>query len=188
MSAPAAPAAPDSGKSSTAWIIAFSVAVLIAIGFAVWGFTTNSDLDKANRTIKTQNATITTQQAAIAAASVKEKTAVGIEDQQVKEYSRTRKKLSGAKLSEAQQKQEIATQKAQVVTAQQQLAAANTQQQKLVAEANLAKQQLDVAQACTRGTIRAIDSVFTAGSAQQGIDRLNRDLAKLSQDCNETVG
>jgi cytoskeletal protein RodZ len=192
MATPASPA-PQPGettptKKPTALIVAVVILGLAVIGLAIWGFSTKSDLDSANKKVKAQASTIQKQDVVIAATDAREKTDVAIEDQEVAKFARTKHKLKHVAKTAAQQKSEIATQKAQVVTAQQQLADANTQNQKLAAEANLAKQQLDVAHACMSGTISAIDSVFAAPSAKAGVARLNRDLADLSADCKESVG
>ena len=42
------------GTRPTAWILATVVFATAAIGFAIWGFTTKSDLDDANATIDKQ--------------------------------------------------------------------------------------------------------------------------------------
>lgn len=174
-----APAAPK--KKPVAWIVATAVLAVAVIGLAVWGFSTKSDLDSANTKLANQ-------EAAIAAAGKVEQTQAKIERQQVLAYSRIRRKLKGAKRTARQQRADIATQKSQVVTAQQQLDSAKSRDARLAAQANLAKQQLDVAQACMSGTISAIDSVFAAPNAKAGVNRLNHDLAALSADCKESVG
>jgi hypothetical protein len=163
------------------WIVIAAVAVLVAIGLGIWALTTKSDLDSADKTIKEQKA-------AIAVAGGKEQAAVVVEDREIKDYERIRRRLVREKRTAAQQRREISTQKAQAQTAQNELNAATTRDARLVAEANLLKEQLDVAQACTNGTISAIDNVFSATSATAGVKRLNSDLNALSADCKETVG
>jgi chromosome segregation ATPase len=118
----------------------------------------------------------------------KERQALVVEDREIKDYERIRRRLVREKRTAAQQRREISTQKAQAQTAQNELNAATTRDARLVAEANLLKEQLDVAQACTNGTISAIDNVFSATSATAGVKRLNSDLNALSADCKETVG
>lgn len=184
-----APAAPspnaDQAKKTRIWMIAAIVLGLIAIGLGIWAITTNSDLDSANAKIKTQQTAI-----ANATKDVKseESTAGKIEAAELAEYKRTRHVLNKSKKTVAQQQQNIAKQKQDVVQAQSQLDNATTENQKLQAEVNLTKQQLQVAQACQSGTISAIDSVFSAPTAKAGIARLNNDLADLSKDCQQTVG
>jgi hypothetical protein len=182
--APSSAGQPPGGARAgkpTVWIVIAAVAVLAAIGLGIWGLTTKSDLDDANKTIKNQKA-------AIAVAGGKEREALVVEDRQIKDYERIRRTLVREKRTGAQQRREISTQKAQAQTAQNELNAATTRDARLVAETNLLKEQLDVAQACTNGTISAIDNVFSATSATAGVKRLNSDLNALSADCKQTVG
>jgi len=174
---------PDSARAGkpTVWIVIAAVAVLAAIGLGIWGLTTKSDLDDANETIKNQKA-------AIAVAGGKEQAAVVVAARAMNDYARIRRRLVGEKRTAAQQRREISTQKAQAQTAQEELNAATTRDERLVARSNLLKEQLDVAQACTNGTITAIDNVFSADSATAGVKRLNKDLEALSADCKVNVG
>ena len=172
-------------KKTKIWMIVAIVLGLVAIGLGIWAVTTNSDLDNANAEVKKQKVLIVN---ATKDVKSEQKTAEKIEKAQLAEYKRTRHVLNKTKKTVAQQQANIAKQKQDVVQAQSQLDNANTQNEKLQAEVNLAKQQLQVAQACSSGTISAIDSVFTAPTAKAGIARLNHDLAALSKDCNQTVG
>lgn len=193
MATPATPAAqppqPDpveqQAKKTKIWIIVAVILGLIAIGLGIWAVTTNSDLDNANAEIKKQKVLIVRASSDVRS---EQKTAEKIEAAELAEYKRTRRVLNKSKKTVAQQQKNIQQQKQDVVQAQDQLDNANTENEKLQAEVNLAKQQLQVAQACASGTISAIDSVFTAPSAKAGVARLNNDLAALSKDCNQTVG
>ena len=98
MSTPEDAAPPSAGRppgsapagKPTVWIVIAAVAVLVAIGLGVWALTTKSDLDSANETIKNQKA-------AIAIASGKEQAAVVVEDREIKDYARIRRRLVGEK-------------------------------------------------------------------------------------------
>ena len=98
MSTPEGAAPPSAGQAPgsapdgkpTVWIVIAAIAVLVAIGLGVWALTTKSDLDSANETIKKQKA-------AIAVASGKEQAAVVVEDTEIKDYARIRRRLVGEK-------------------------------------------------------------------------------------------
>ena len=51
------------GSRPTVWIVATALFAIAAIGFAVWGFMTNSDLDDANATIDKQKTQLAAQHA-----------------------------------------------------------------------------------------------------------------------------
>lgn len=175
------PSAPTpEAKKPTLWIVIAAVAVVVAIGLAIWASSLSSDLDTANAKVKKQSATL-------AAAGANAKTAEQIEQAQIAEYQHTRRVLSRSKNTVAQQRVRIAKEKADVRAAQQQIDEAGTREAKLTAQLNLVQQQLDVAQACSSGTISAIDSAFAAPTAKAGINRLNSELASLSKDCDENV-
>jgi hypothetical protein len=184
---PSAAPTPEA-KKPTLWIVLAAVAALAAIGFAIWGFSTKSDLDTANAKIAKQDTRLAKQHASIAAAGANAKTAEKIEQAQIAEYQHTRRVLSRTKNTVAQQRVRIAKEKEDVRAAQQQVDEAGTREAKLQANLNLVQQQLDVAQACSKGTISAIDSAFAAPTAKAGINRLNAELAALSKDCDENIG
>jgi septal ring factor EnvC (AmiA/AmiB activator) len=191
MSTPAAPApqpgapSPAPAKKPTAWIVATAVLAVVAVGFAVWAFTTKSDLDKANDKVAQQ-------QKALAASGSQAKEAANaatkLEDAQVAEYNRVRRKLKATVKTSKARRTEIDVAQAKLRAAQQQVDEATTREDKLQAQLATVNGQLAVAQACNRGTVAAIDSVFSAPSVTAGIARLNHDLAQLSSDCQETVG
>jgi membrane protein involved in colicin uptake len=198
------PAAPAS--KPTLWIVIAAVSVVVAIGLLVWALSVDSDLDTANdhiengaaalavqqATIAKQKETIAQQKTAIATAdsdtTAEAKSASKIEKAQIAEYNRTRRLLSKTKRTVASQQKQIAKEQSDVRDAQQQVDEAETRNAKLAAEANLAKQKLDVALACQRGTIDAIDSVFSAPTAKAGVNRLTSELSDLAKDCHTTVG
>jgi hypothetical protein len=56
VSTPADPQPPTTDtKRPTGWIVATAVLALVAIGLAIWGITTKSDLDQANEQIGALN-------------------------------------------------------------------------------------------------------------------------------------
>jgi hypothetical protein len=63
----------------------------------------------------------------------------------------------------------------------------NSQDEKEAARLKAARQKTDVAAACARGTVDAINDFFDAVSARAGADRAMRELEKIQNQCRSAV-
>ena len=115
------------GSRPTAWIIATVALAIAAVGFAIWGFTTKSDLDDANATIDKQKTQLAAQSGE---ASQTERRLTAFGDRERAAFRRVRRRYIGEETKAGQLKQNIQKEAADVQDARKQTAAAQSQDEK----------------------------------------------------------
>ena len=94
----------EQGSRPTAWIIATVALAIAAVGFAIWGFTTKSDLDDANATIDKQKTQLAAQSGE---ASQTERRLTAFGDRERAAFRRVRRRYIGEETKAGQLKQNI---------------------------------------------------------------------------------
>ena len=176
------------GSSSNKWIALAGVCALAAIGFAIWGFSQKSDLDKANDKVKDRDAQIMATQGTAAKTEAGD---IRVARREAERYRVTRKGLIAADKQEADFRAEVRTQADQLAQARQELEAARTDEEKAAARAKVASEGSDVAVACAQATVDAIGEVMSpgadagnpAGPAGVAMDKLE----SVAPDCREVL-
>jgi cell division protein FtsL len=165
------------GGRPTLWIALTAIFALAAIGFAVWAFTTKSDLDDAEATIARQEQQATrTEQAERAFGERAERA-----------YRRVRRRLLRARGEERNLHATINKETGELRQAQREVTNAQSDAERDAAELKHARARTEVAAACARGTVDAIDKFFDAESAKAGANRAMRELERLQSSCQSAV-
>lgn len=172
------------GRRPTVWMVLTAVFALAAIGLGIWAFTTKSDLDDANATIDQQEQQLASQRRTAVRQEASEK-AFG--ERAEAAYRRVRRRLLRARGEERDLRASVDKEAGEYKQAQQEVAAADSQDEKEAARLKAAREKTDVAGACARGTVDAIDEFFNAVSARAGADRAMRELEKIQNQCQSAV-
>ena len=159
------------------WIGLTAIFALAAIGFAIWAFTTKSDLDDAEATIDQQEQRATRTEAAERAFGARAEGA----------YRRVRRRLLRSRGEERNLHATINKEVGELKQAQREVAGAQGTAERDAAELKHARARADVAAACARGTVDAINKFFDAESAKAGANRAMRELERLQRPCQSAV-
>lgn len=174
---------------TTTWMIITGILALVVIGLAVWAFTTKSDLDDANAAIDKANATIAQnkrQQANEAQTAQQEEArlrAIGRRERAA--FQRVKRRFIGEQAAEGKSKATITKEASEVQQARSDTAAAQGQDQKDKAALKQARQESQLAAACVKGTVAAIDRFFTAASSRAGATAAVAELESIQEQCNQ---
>jgi hypothetical protein len=159
-------------KFKIAAVIAGVLAV-VAIGLAVWGFSTKSDLDTANDKLAAQSGALGSDSTKLAAAKAA--------------YLKARAVLTKRDAQDSDLETAVTKETSDYDQAKQQTAAATTEEQKQKALAEQEQQQLEAAQACAQGTVAAINKLFDEQTADSGTSGTIDKLTKLQTQCQAAV-
>jgi len=166
----------------TAWIIATAVLALIAIGLGIWAFSTKSDLDDANATIDEQKQQLASQRS-VAASSEQRLRAFGARERAA--LRRVTRRFVGEETDAATLQRSVHKEAGELDSARSDAASAQTQEKKDSAALNEAKQRSDLASACVKGAVSALDRFFNATSARAGANAAVRELEAIQGDCKK---
>jgi hypothetical protein len=168
----------------TLWMALTAIFALAAIGFAIWAFTTKSDLDDAEATIDRQQQQLASEQQR---ASRREAAERAFGERAERAYRRVRRRLLRARGEERNLHATIEKEVGELRQAQREVANAQSATQREAAELRHARARGEVAAACARGTVDAINKFFDAESAQTGANRAMRELERLQPRCESAV-
>ena len=172
-------------KRPIVWMIVAGVAILVAIGFAIWAFKTNSDLNETQADLDAQKAATLQAQsqvkaqtdAANAAAAELEKIS---SDNEI--YVVSNEDVAQAQSDVATAEQAVAEASADVSAAQDQLATLSAEREQARAERDLARAERQQARICSRGSLGAL-SKLGKGEA----DAATSELATVESACAASV-
>jgi hypothetical protein len=170
------------GSRPTAWIIATAVFAVAAIGFAIWGFTTKSDLDDANDTIAQQKTKLAAQSGE---ATQAEKRLTAFGDRERAAFRRVKRRFINEETRAGQLKQNIQKEAADVQDARNQTAAAQGQDEKTEAALKQSQQESQLAAACVQGAVGALDKFFNAPNARAGGRAAVAELESIQNQCQQ---
>ena len=171
---------PQQGKRPTAWIVATAVLALAAIGFAIWGFTTKSDLDDANATIDRQKTQLAAQEGE-AVQSERRLRAFGARERAA--FRRVKRRFIREEAEAGRLKQTIQKEAGEVQAARNETAAAQGQGEKDRAALKEARQESQLSAACVQGAVNALDRFFNASSARAGAKAAVAELESIQDQC-----
>jgi chromosome segregation ATPase len=161
-----------------------AVFLLVAIGLGIWGLSTKSDLDDAQATISEQQRELAAGRQRAAEQEASEK-AFG--ERAERAYRAVRARLISARREESDLKGQIDQETAQLQQARRQVAAADNATARADAQLKQANEETDVAAACARGTVDAVNRFFDATSARAGANAALRRLEDLQPKCEAAV-
>ena len=172
------------GKPPTVWIVLTAVFALAAIGLGIWAFTTRSDLDDAEATIEQQKRQLSSERQQ---ASQEEAAEQAFGERAETAYRRVRRRLLRARGEERNLRDTVDKEAGEYKQAEQELSAAQSQDEREAAQLKAARERRDVAGACARGTIDAIEEFFGAVNARAGANRAMRELERIQDQCRSAV-
>jgi hypothetical protein len=172
------------GRSPTLWIVLTAVFALAAIGLGIWAFTTKSDLDDAEATIERQERQLASERQSATREEAAER-AFG--ERAESAYRRVRRRLLRARGEEGNLRATIQKESGELDQARQEVASAQSDSEREAARLKQERERTDVAAACARGTVDAIDQFFDATSARAGANRAMRELERLQSSCQAAV-
>ena len=168
------------GTRPTAWIVATVVFAIAAIGFAIWGFTTKSDLDDANATIDKQKTELAAQQGE-ATQTERRLQAFGARERAA--FRRVKRRFIREAAQASRLRQNIQKEASEVQTARDQTAAAQGEDAKNRAALKQARQESQLSEACVKGAVNALDRFFNASSAKAGARAAVAELESIQDQC-----
>ena len=174
----------EQGKPPIVWIAVTVVLALAAVGLGIWAFTTNSDLDDANATIEQQRRQLASEQRR---AGRREQAERAFGERAVRAYRRVRRRLLRARGEERNLRATINKEVGELDQARREVADAQSANAQQAAQLKQARERTDVAAACARGTIDAINEFFNAASARAGANRAMRELELLRPRCESAL-
>jgi hypothetical protein len=176
----------------TVWMAIAGVCAVVAIGLGIWGLSTKSDLDDANATIEQRDAQLAQEQSQLsgeersAAATEAKEQAFGQQARQ--RYQAVRGRFVSEQKRADQLRSDITRESQQLTAARDAAADAQGQDEQLRARLKQAREQHDLAGACARGSLSAIDEFFDADDAKSGADKAISRLEDLQDECQAAVG
>jgi cell division protein FtsL len=179
------------GKSPTVWMVLTAVFALAAVGLGIWAITTNSDLDDAEATIEQQRRQLASGERRL---ETEERRSARVEQAErafgrraVRAYRRVRRRLVRARGEERELRVTIDKEAGELNQARREVANAESAEAREAASLQHARERADVAAACARGTLDAIDEFFNAASAEAGANRAMRELERLRPRCESAL-
>ena len=170
------------GSRPTVWIVATALFAIAAIGFAVWGFTTKSDLDDANATIDKQKTQLAAQQGEATQAERRLR-AFGARERAA--FRRVKRRFIREEAAAGRLKQTIKKEAGELQNARNQTAAAQGQDEKDKAALTQAQQAEQLSAACVQGAVSALDKFFNASSAKKGANAAVAELESIQDQCTQ---
>jgi len=149
---------------------------IVAIGFAVWAFSLNSDAKDDEKELSGAQSAETVDQDRIDAAKAK--------------YASIKAKLSSSETEDDDLQNEIDQLKKEVDTAKANEEDADSADQKETATANTLQKQLALAQACAQAAIRSANTLTDESGDDAGLAAIEGTIAKLTKvttDCQAVV-
>jgi hypothetical protein len=178
-------------RSPTVWIALTVVFALAAVGLGIWAFATKSDLDDAEATIEQQRRQLASGQRRLEAqerrSTRQEQAERAFGERAINAYRRIRRRLLRARGQERGLRATIDKEVGELDQARREVADAQSANTRETARLKEARERTDVAAACARGTIDAIDEFFNAESAEAGANRAMRELERLRPRCESAL-
>jgi hypothetical protein len=170
------------GGRPTVWIVATALFAIAAIGFAVWGFMTNSDLDDANATIDKQKQELASSQRSAQSEEGRLR-AFGVRERAA--FRRIKRRFIREEAAAGRLKQTIQKEAGELQNARNQTAAAQGQAEKDKAALTQAQQAEQLSSACVQGAVSALDKFFNASSAKKGANAAVAELESIQDQCTK---
>lgn len=153
--------------------IAAGVLAVLAIGLAVWGFSTKSDLDTANKKLAVETNALGSDSAKLAAAKAA--------------YVRARRALTQSEADDGDLEAELKQETSEYNSAKAEAESADSQEAKTQAEEEATAQQLAAAQACAKGAVAAINKLFDEQASGSGTSGTIDKLTALQTQCQSAI-
>jgi uncharacterized protein (DUF3084 family) len=172
-------------KRPIVWMVVAGVAILAAIGFGIWAFKTNSDLNESQADLDAQKAATLQAQAQVQAQTDAANAAAAelgkiSSDNEV--FVVSNEDVAQAQSDVAAAEQAVAEASANVSAAQDQVATLSAEREQARAERDLARAERQQARICSRGSLGVL-SKLGKGEA----DAASSELETVSSACAATV-
>jgi hypothetical protein len=163
-------------------MIISGVLALVAIGLAIWAFTTKSDLDDANAELDaTQQERASEQQTA----QSEEQRLTAFGDRERAAFRRVKRRFIREEAQARRLRATIEKESSELDQARNQASAAESGEQKEAAELKAARQQAQLASVCVQGAVNALDKFFNAASAKAGANAAVAELESIQDQCKK---
>jgi hypothetical protein len=169
-----------SGGRPTTWMVIAGVCALAAVGFAIWAFTTRSELDDANATIGRQQEqlsagrrTARAQEERLAAFGRRERAA----------YRRVRGRLVREEADAADLRKRVKSEASQLQQARTDVSNAQAQDEKEAARLRQESARARLAIACSASAVDALQRFLDSASAREGARKAVAQLRATQQEC-----
>jgi hypothetical protein len=164
----------------TTWIVIAAVCALAAVGLAIWGFTTKSDLDDAEATIERQQQELAAQRSG-AAQEESRLRAFGRREREA--YRAVRRRLVRERAVAADLEKKVKTEASELDSARQEVANADSQTQKQAARLKQARAATSLAVACSASAVDALNRFFDSAGPRAGAAKAVKQLENTQQEC-----
>jgi cell division protein FtsL len=164
----------------TTWIVIAAVCALAAIGFAIWGFTTKSDLDDAEATIDRQQQQLAAQ---TEGAAQEESRLAAFGRREREAYRAVRRRLVRERAVAGDLEKKVKTEAGELETARQEVASADSQDKKEAARLKQARAATRLAVACSASAVDALNRFFDSASPRAGAAKAVKQLENTQQEC-----
>jgi hypothetical protein len=163
-------------------MIIAGVLALVAIGLAIWAFTTKSDLDDANAQIDDLNQQQTSQQQT---ARAEEERLRAFGERERAAFQRVKRRFIREEAQARNLRATITKEASDLDAARNEASAAESADQKAKAALSSARQQAQLASVCVQGAVNALDKFFNAASAKAGANAAVAELESIQDQCNK---
>ena len=172
-------------RSPTLWIVATALFAVATVGFAIWGFSTKSDLDDAEATVERQKQQLASQQDT-AAAEEQQLAAFGRRERAA--YRRVRRRLLREEAQAADLQKKVKDEAAALDQARTEVANAQGAERKEAARLKQAQAATRLAAACSASAVDALNRFFEADTAKAGAQAAVKQLESTQQECQTAAG
>jgi len=166
-------------------MIVSGVLALVAIGLGIWGFSTKSDLDDANDRIAAlqaqaanERASAQSEEASLRAFGARERAA----------FRRVKRRFIREEARARSLKSTVNKEASELDSARKEAADAEGAEQKEAADLKAARQEAQLAQACVKGAVNALNRFVSATSARAGAKAAVSELEAIQSDCVKAEG
>jgi hypothetical protein len=165
-------------------MVVAGVCAVAAIGFAVWAFTTKSDLDDANATIDRQREALS---AARRTARAQEQRLGAFGRRERAAYRRVRGRLVREDADAADLQKRVKTEASQLEQARTDVSNARSQDEKDAARLKQEGARARLAIACSASAVDALQRFFDSASAREGARKAVAQLRATQQECQSAA-
>jgi chromosome segregation ATPase len=184
-----ADAAPKKGRSPWLWVSA-GLAV-VAVGLLIWGLSTKSDLDSANKKVADLESQVKQSSATGAAAGVTFKAAYDDVTKELgttnEDLATTQQDLEQAKQDQAKAEKAAAAAKDDAAQAKDALAKANAEADQAKAEAQAAESKNAIAADCANAYVSEVGKLFEGDDPAAQADEVKKELDSIAADCKAAL-
>jgi chromosome segregation ATPase len=178
-------------KRGNAWIWVSAGLAVAVVGLLVWGLSTKSDLDKANKDVKQLQSQLGVGAVAGSAAAASYKSAYDDLQQQVGatsvDLSATQDDLKQANDTAAKAEKDAAAAKEEAAKAGNETDKANAEAKQAKAEAQAAESQTKIVTECAGAYLTSVNKLFEGDNPKDQEAAVKKELQGIQADCKKAL-